>query len=81
MYIKVYISNYYCNVYKGIHFWNGNESENPLLISNFTKNAEFLRNGKKTPLFLVKNFCDKLKKNNFELKMLKLPENHVKTPL
>ena len=32
-------------------------------------------------LFLVKNFCDKLKKNNFELKMLKLFENHVKTRL
>ena len=29
--------------------------------------------------FLVKNFCDKLKNNNFELKMLKLPENNVKT--
>ena len=31
--------------------------------------------------FLVKNFCDKLKKNNFEFKMLKLLENHVKTQL
>ena len=27
--------------------------------------------------FLVKNFCDNLEKNNFELKMLKLLENHV----
>ena len=23
------------------HKWNGNESENPLLISNFTKNVDF----------------------------------------
>ena len=30
--------------------------------------------------FLVKNICDKLKKS-FELKMLKLLENHVKTQL
>ena len=30
--------------------------------------------------FLVKNFCGKLK-NNFELKVLKLLENHVKTQL
>ena len=29
-------------VYKSIHFWNGNESENPCLISNLTKN-DFLK--------------------------------------
>ena len=62
-------------------------SEKPFLISNFTKNADFLRkwqkqtNKQKKNTFLVKSFCDKLKKNNFELKMLKLPENHVKTQL
>ena len=40
----------------------------------------FWENGKKIT-FLVKNFCDKLKKN-FELKMLKkLLENHVETQL
>ena len=34
---------YNCDVYKNIHFWYGNESENPFnfLISNFTKNAVF----------------------------------------
>ena len=56
--------NCYCNIYKSIHIWNGNESENPFLISNFTKNAVFLRKLAKNT-FLVKNFCDKLKKNNF----------------
>ena len=74
------VTFYYCNVNKSIHFWNGNESENPFLISNSTKNADFLRKWQKIT-FLVKNFCDKLKKNNFELKMLKLLENHVKTQL
>ena len=28
--------NYYCDAYKSIHFWKGNESENPFLMSNFT---------------------------------------------
>ena len=31
--------------------------------------------------FLVKKFCDKLKKKKFELKMFKLPENHDNTIL
>ena len=31
--------------------------------------------------FLVKKNCDKLKKNNLELNMLKLLENHVMTLL
>ena len=35
------LPNYYCNVYKRVHLWNGNESENPFLISNFTKNDDF----------------------------------------
>ena len=38
----------------------------------------FGENAKKIT-FLIKNFCDKLKNNNFELKMLKLLENHVET--
>ena len=29
--------NYNYNLYKSIQFCNGNESENPFLISNFTK--------------------------------------------
>ena len=29
--------------------------------------------------FLAQNFCDKLTKNIFELKMPKFSENHVKT--
>ena len=53
-----------------IHFW----------YQILQKMLIFRQNGKNT--FLVKNFCDKLKKNNnFELRMLKLPENHVKTQL
>ena len=49
MYIKVYIS--------GMEI----QSENPFLISNFIKNVDFLRKWHKTT-FLVKNFCDKVKK-------------------
>ena len=26
-------------IYKSIHFWNGNKSEKPVLISNLTKHA------------------------------------------
>ena len=44
-----------------MHFWNGNKSENPFLISNLTKDDDFLRKWQKTT-FLVKNFCDKLTK-------------------
>ena len=36
---------------------------------------------KKNNTVLVKKKCDKLKKNDFELKMLNLLENHVKTLL
>ena len=55
-------SNFYnYDAYKSVHFWNGNESENPFLISNFTKNSDFLRKRQKS-LFLVKKICDKLKK-------------------
>ena len=47
--------NYNCNVHKSTYFWNGNESENPFLISNLTKNDDFFeKTGKKSP-FLVKN--------------------------
>ena len=49
MYIKVYIS--------GME----NESENPFLIPNFTKNDDFLKKWQKST-FLVKNFCDKVTK-------------------
>ena len=71
MYIKAYI------------FWNGNESEDPFLISNFTKKKK----KKKRWYFekMAKNhFFGKKKswtayKDNFELKMLKLFENYVKT--
>ena len=74
-------SNFYdYDAYKSVHFWNGNESESPFLISNFTKNSDFFEETAKIT-FLVKKICDKLKKNNFELKMLKLLENHVKTLL
>ena len=53
-----------------IHFW----------YQILLKMLIFWENGKKS-LFLVTNFFDKLKNNNFELKMLKLLENHVKTQL
>ena len=49
------LSNYNCDVYKSIHVWNRNESENPFLISNLTKNADFLRKWQNTT-FLVKKF-------------------------
>ena len=35
-------------MYKSIHFWNGNESESPILISNFTQIADFLRKWQKS---------------------------------
>ena len=72
------ILNYNYNIYKIKHFWNGNESENPFLISNFTKNYNFLRKWQKIT-FLVKTILGQPTKHNFELKMLKLLENHVKT--
>ena len=56
-------------------------SQNPFLISNLTKKADFFVKMAKKKHFLVKEVCDKLKKNNFELQMLKLFENHVKTLL
>ena len=50
----VTLCNYYCDVNKSIHFWNGNKSKNPFLISNFTENAGFsLRKWQKIT-FLVK---------------------------
>ena len=30
-------------IHKSTQFWNGNELENPFLITNFTKNADFVR--------------------------------------
>ena len=38
-------------MYKSIHFWNGNESQNPFLISNFTKIADFFRKWQKNHFF------------------------------
>ena len=64
---------------KELHFWNGNESDNPFLISNFIKNDDFSRKWQKKNTFSVKHFCDKLTKNSFELKMPKFLEDHVKT--
>ena len=45
-----------CDVYKNIHFWYGNESENPFnfLISNFTKNAVFFEKMAKNHFFWLK---------------------------
>ena len=54
-------------------------SQNLFLISNFTKNTYFFEKMANKHFFGQK-FCDKLK-NNFELIMLKLLENHVKTQL
>ena len=62
MYIKVYVN-----------FWNGNESANPFLISDFTKNDNFLRKWQKS-LFWEKNLGQPTK-HNFELKVLKLLVN------
>ena len=49
------------------------------LVSNFTKNTDILRKWHKH--FFGKTFLCQAKKNNFELKLLKLLENHVKTQL
>ena len=46
--------NYYCNVYKSIHFWNGNELENTFLISillNFFTKKCFLPFSQKITIF------------------------------
>ena len=67
-YIKVYISG--MEMSQRIRFW----------YQILQKMLIFLRKWQKIT-FLVKQFCDKLIKNNFELKMLKLLENHVKTLL
>ena len=40
--IVSYLLNYNSDAYKSLHFWNGNESENPFLTSNFIKNVGFL---------------------------------------
>ena len=57
--------NYNCNVYKSIHFWNENDSENPFLISNFTKNDVFLKKWQKISFF-GKQILGQRTKNNFE---------------
>ena len=55
--------------------WNGNESENPFLISNFTKNYIFFFENDKNHFSGKKNSWTAYK-NNFEFKELKLLENH-----
>ena len=65
MYIKVYISG--MEMSQRIHFLY--QILLKVLMRKWQKNT-----------FLVKNSCDKLK-NHFELKMLKLLENYVKTLL
>ena len=37
--------------YSSIRFWKGNESKNPFLVSNFTKNADILRKPQKNHFF------------------------------
>ena len=59
MYVKIYISG--MEMSQRIHFW----------YQILPKIAIFWENGKKIT-FLAKKFCDKLKKNDFELEMLKL---------
>ena len=76
-----YRLNFNCNVCKIIHFYNGNDSENPFLTSKFAENSDFLRKWQKITL-LVNNVKKKIGQpttRNFELKMLKLHEDHLKT--
>ena len=40
-----------------MHFWNGNESKNPVLTSDFTKNAVGF-------FFFFLNFFEKMAKNH-----------------
>ena len=70
------------HIYQIIHLWKGNESQNPFLISNFTKMLIFLRKPQKVT-FLAQKFWDKLTKKNTKKKnkskMFKLQENYAKT--
>ena len=67
MYIKLNITEMEMN--QRICFW----------YQILLKMLIFWENGKNH--FLGQKFLWQAKKNNFELKMLKLPENHVKTQL
>ena len=51
------------------------------LISNFNKNANFLRKCQITPHCFGPKSSGKANKNDFEFKMLKLIENPLKTQL
>ena len=73
MYIKVYISG--MEMSQKIHLWYQRYPIWPKMLI-FEKIAK----KQQQQHFLVKKNCDKLK-NNFELEMLKLLENHVKTLL
>ena len=63
---------------KNIHLSNGNEPKESILIPNFTNNVDFLKQWQNIS-FWVKQFFGQATKDNFELNMLKLLENHVKT--
>ena len=64
--------NYNWDLCKRIHFWNGNESENPFLIPNFTKRADcFFFFCLFVCLFVCfVLFFDKIAKNHFLVKKL-----------
>ena len=65
-YVKVYISR--MEISQRIYFWH----------QDLLKNYDFLRKWQKIT-FLVKLFFKQPTKCNFELKMLELYENHLKT--
>ena len=56
--------SYNCDVNEIIHFWNGHESDNPLLILNFVKMLIFWE------LFSFFIFYYRLKEINFEIEIL-----------
>ena len=53
-----------------LYFWKGNESINPFLASNFTKNVNLLRKLKKKKTFLTQNFSDSLTKTVFGVPLI-----------
>ena len=52
-------------MYIKVCLWNGNESENPFLISNFTKNNDLFEKMVKNT-FVVKEILGQRTKHNFE---------------
>ena len=57
-------------------FFKGNESKNPFLASNFTKNSNLFRKLQKK-YFLDPTFLGRANKNSFWLKILKFGKNHL----